>query len=542
MKISEFDINRADGKILISDIRLDTGVLERGHKLTKEDILYLKMMGIKRITAAEIGVSDIVAENALSNLAPRLCGKNAEYVTPSRNLCKIAAAKDGIFICQENRIAKFNRMSSKVVLNTIAPYQNVKKNDIIATLSVIPPFLEEDVIEDMDFKLSGNEPILSVEETQIEQAAIIYTKFYDDEKENAHFSAVVRKMVANYAPLGIEFGAEYYCPHTVDGIADAVAHAAGRHKIVMLLSAMPTTHPNDTVPQALGTIVDTVACDHIPQTDMSDLIIAVKRNAKIINIPYNYASAESYLTDLFVRIAVKKDRIAQTDFAFKRNVVLEKVALSEQDVANIVAPQKKNKKDPTIAAVILAAGISARARRNKLMVKVDGKPLFLKAVEAAIRSKASPIFVVTGYEAENIEEQLENIDINILRNHDYASGVKTSIRLGLKSVPSSCDGALLIPADMPNITAEYLDKMIKSFDKKKERQLVVSTHSGHRCNPVLWSSELYPQADLAPEDTHLRQVFLEHSDYIKMVEASPEICFDVNFPNDLEILTKNNEE
>ena len=53
---------------------------------------------------------------------------------------------------------------------------------------------------------------------------------------------------------------------------------------------------------------------------------------------------------------------------------------------------------------------------------------------------------------ETLEEHLENIDINILRNHDYASGVKTSIRLGLKSVPSSCDGALLIPADMPNIT------------------------------------------------------------------------------------------
>ncbi len=542
MKISEFDINRADGKILVSDIRLDTGVLERGHKLTKEDILYLKMMGIKKITAAEVGVADIVAENALSNIAPRLCGKNVEYVSPTRSICKIVAAQDGIFICQENRIAKFNRMSAKVILNTIAPYQNVKKNDIIATLSVIPPFLEEDVIENLDFKLSGNEPLLAIEETQPEQAAIIYTKFYDDEQENEHFAAIIRKMIANYTPLGVEFNAEYYCPHTVDGIADAVAHAASRHKIIMLLSALPTSHPKDTIPQALNTIIDTMVCDHIPQTDASDLIIATKRDAKIINIPYNYAETDSYLTDLFVRIAVKKEKISQTDFAFKRNIFIDKQILSPQETANIVAPQKKNKKDPTIAAVILAAGISSRARRNKLMVKVDGKPLFLKAVEAAMRSKASPIFVVTGYEAEALEEHLENIDINILRNHDYASGVKTSIRLGLKSVPSSCDGALLIPADMPNITAEYLDKMIKSFDKKKERQLVVSTHSGHRYNPVLWSSELYSMADLAPEDTHLRQVFLEHSDYIKLVEASPDICFDVNFPNDLEILTKSNEQ
>ena len=72
----------------------------------------------------------------------------------------------------------------------------------------------------------------------------------------------------------------------------------------------------------------------------------------------------------------------------------------------------------------------------------------MKAVEAAVRSKASPVFVITGHDAENLEEHLENIDINILRNHDYASGVNTSIRLGLKSVPSSCDGALLIPAGL----------------------------------------------------------------------------------------------
>ena len=168
-----------------------------------------------------------------------------------------------------------------------------------------------------------------------------------------------------------------------------------------------------------------------------------------------------------------------------------------------------------------------------MLVRVDGKPLFMKAVEAAVKSKASPIFVITGYDAESLEEHLENLDINILRNHDYASGVKTSIRLGLKSVPSSCDGALLIPADMPNVTSEHINRMIAAFGKEKERQLIVTACEGRKHNPVLWSRELYSLADLAPEDSHLRQVFLEHSDYINLVETKPEICFDVNFPSDL---------
>ena len=148
MRIGEFDINRADGKILLNDIRLDTGILPRGHKLSKEDILYLKMTGVRKITAGEMGVADLSAENALSNLAPRIAGKNVVYVTPERNLCKIAADRDGIFICQENRLLKFNRMSSKVVLNTIAPYQNVRKGEVIAVLSVCPPALEEELLDE----------------------------------------------------------------------------------------------------------------------------------------------------------------------------------------------------------------------------------------------------------------------------------------------------------------------------------------------------------------------------------------------------------
>lgn len=207
MRIGEFDINRADGKILLNDIRLDTGILPRGHKLSKEDILYLKMTGIRKITAGEMGVADLSAENALSNLAPRIAGKNVVYVTPERNLCKIAADRDGIFICQENRLLKFNRMSSKVVLNTIAPYQNVRKGEVIAVLSVCPPALEEELLEEIDFKLSGNEPLLSVEETKNEQAAVIYTKFYDDAAENRHFpqscakwSKTTRRSVWNLLP------------------------------------------------------------------------------------------------------------------------------------------------------------------------------------------------------------------------------------------------------------------------------------------------------------------------------------------------------
>lgn len=161
----------------------------------------------------------------------------------------------------------------------------------------------------------------------------------------------------------------------------------------------------------------------------------------------------------------------------------------------------------------------------------------MKAVRAAIKSKASPVYVVTGYRAEELEEHLQNLDINVLRNNDYASGVKTSIRLGLNSVPSFCDGAILLPADMPYISSDYLNKMIKSFTKGDGKQLCISYFDGKKYNPILWGKSLYSSADLVPENAHLRAIFMEHQDYTKLVEADESACVDINFPYDIEVLT-----
>ena len=164
--------------------------------------------------------------------------------------------------------------------------------------------------------------------------------------------------------------------------------------------------------------------------------------------------------------------------------------------------------------------------------------MILKAVRAAIKSDASPVFVVTGFQAAQVEEKLENLDINIVYNSNYRMGLKTSINIGLQSVPDFCDGALLIPADMPNISAQLLNKLISKFDKKQDKQLVTASYLDIKHNPVLWSKSLFDQADLVAENADVRPVFLEHADYTTMVKANEAELLDVNFQNDLETFKK----
>ncbi len=63
-----------------------------------------------------------------------------------------------------------------------------------------------------------------------------------------------------------------------------------------------------------------------------------------------------------------------------------------------------------LSLIILAAGKSTRmAGMNKLLTKIDGKPMIRGVVETALSSKADQVIVVLGWEAEKIREALADL-------------------------------------------------------------------------------------------------------------------------------------
>lgn len=541
MKIQELDINKADRTILLNEMILDNKILEKGHIIDKEDILFFKLMGVKKITTATAEPRDTTAKVALAMLAAKMAGKNVSYTLTGANICKFVAIDDGVFVAAEDRVAKFNRISQDVVLNVLPAYGNVKKDEVVAVLEVRSPLLEQAFVDDILFRLSGNDPMLLLDNEKKESAVIVYTQVYKNAQENEHLKAVVKKLVQSLSGMNVQFVEEYYADHNLESLENAIWLASKKSNLVFVVPSMPTTTFFDVIPKAIQNSMDEVVCRYIPQTNAADLIIAKKKEKRIISIPYNYDKVDaSPLINLFIKTAIIKDKLSQADFSRPINPLIHNIELSELEKASIIVTNntQSTDKEPKIAAIILAAGISARARRNKLMASLGGEPLFMKSVKAAIASKASPIFVITGKSAEDMDEYLEKVDVNVIHNFDYISGVKTSIQLGLRSVPSFCDGALLIPADMPNITHEHIDKMIKAFDKTSKPVVCVSSVLGTKNNPILWSADLFEKAELVPENSNMVPVLLEHSDYIKMIPAEADMCFDITFPNDIEEIRK----
>ena len=540
MQCREYNVNQAAGVRIFNTVSLGRRVLSAGHLLTDADIVALKAAGINRIFGAEMEAGDITAPTALGMIGARLCGEGTAYVVSGENLCRITAARDGIFVASSDRLAKFNRLGDVFRLNSLEPYSFVKEGEIIAELETTFALIDGGLADEILFSLSGNIEMFAVSKSISRKTALIYGNFYNNAAETRHFTAAVKALVKNFGGLNLDFVHEYNSRHEIEEMADSIQRAVEDGcEVVFVLPGQRSSHPADVVPAAMKLLVDEIVSYDIPQVGASDLLIASKRKSKIIALPYAYADNPSDLADLFIKQAVVSDKLNPFDFSRPQNVRLSSGRrLTAEETENLISGSDHHGKGKArVAAVILAAGPGGRAGRNKLMQEVDGEPLFMKAVHTVLKSKASPVFIVTGYNAAELENCLENIDVNIVYNPNYHVGVKSSISLGLKSVPGFCDGALLIPADMPGLTPEILNEMIENFPIGNKKYLGLLNCGGIRHNPVLWSKELYGQADIVPENAAMRPVFVEHSDYIvetKIKDAK--LVTDINFPSDIEKL------
>lgn len=541
MKYAHYLLTEAIGKILSETIEINNRRFVKGQKLTIEDVDFFKSKGLNSIFAAELADNDINAQTVLGMIAARLCGKNTAYSINETGLCKIISTTNGVLQREDERVAKFNHKHQHLILNTVPAWKQVKAGEIIAELELTAPALSQEDVDEMILYLSGNTELISVNDSYPRKTAFVYVGLSDSPAETEHFTTQVAELIQNFSALGLKFEGEYRARYEIESVADEIQSAENAgYELIFIVSPCRSISEDDVIPSGMKKYVDELVCSSVPAIGASDMYIGTKRKARIIALPYDYANHDSLLHYQEISKAIVLEKLSQLDFKSEINAPLKEGGkLTREEKGRLIEshPETGNNAKANIGLVILAAGRSSRSKRNKLLIETDGEPMFMNAIHAALRSKASPIFVITGHQHEEIENYLKDEDINVVYNSDYLSGVKTSIRLGLRLIPANCDGAILLPADMPNITEKQLNKMIDAFEIGKEKQVIMMSYRGAKKNPILWSKELYSVADLVPEESELRTVFAEHEDYTKLIKTSKEsTLFDVTYPADLEKL------
>lgn len=535
MKFGEFPVYDALGIELVHDVRCQEKTLKKGHVLTSADISLLKYAGIKTVTGVSFASEDVLAETAADILLKSLVGDYLRYTLPDETgYSEIFADTDGVLIFDTERLLRFNAHDESIFLSTVQPYMPVYKGQFIANLRLFGPAVTANVLNEAVTKISGTGSLLKVAPYAFCKIGFIRTLMnnssvapLDDDKIAARFGAFGFNVV--YSDL---------CEHNATAIEKAVRNAIdAQAEVVLVESQNPPLHREDIVPMGFKEAAADIDRLGWPVDNGLSVVIGHKNNVKLLG--YGAQDADQPALDRLLRFLATKSLPSNDIFpSLAMNGVslgrMTKRISPEQTEQSVAVGSLSDRKK--IAVVILAAGSGRRMiGTNKLLEYINGLPMVEHVVRSALSSKADYVAVVTGHDAKFIEKRLEQYDVKIVRNADYVSGVLGSIRLGLAVLPPDIAAALVLPADMPEFTEEYIDKLIDAFDFSAERPpVVLPSYNSVRHNPVLWPRDLFKVVKIVPEDAQWVPALIEHSDYIKEVVLKDDLPLtDINTRGDL---------
>lgn len=138
-----------------------------------------------------------------------------------------------------------------------------------------------------------------------------------------------------------------------------------------------------------------------------------------------------------------------------------------------------------VGAVILAAGASSRLGEPKQLLRdQNGESLVHRIARDAIAAGASPVVVVVGAVVDEIKSVLDDLDVIVAQNTDWATGLSSSIRGGVASVAEhDVDAVLLLTCDMPSVGVTHLESMNAALSTGATR--VASSYGDTRGVPAI---------------------------------------------------------
>ena len=172
-----------------------------------------------------------------------------------------------------------------------------------------------------------------------------------------------------------------------------------------------------------------------------------------------------------------------------------------------------------ISAILLAAGQSKRIRgENKLLKKYKGEILINHILKSLIKSKANKIIVVLGYESRKIKKiALKSKKIIFVFNSNYAKGISTSIKCGLKKISKKNIGFLITHADMPLVSKTILNTLCSAL-KSKNKEIFVPIYKRKIGNPLAFKYSMIKSLKKIKGDRGAKKLIRSNKSKVQLVK------------------------
>lgn len=170
----------------------------------------------------------------------------------------------------------------------------------------------------------------------------------------------------------------------------------------------------------------------------------------------------------------------------------------------------------------------------KQLLELDGKPLLVRAVEAALSSPAWPVVVVLGANAELIRPALARLPVLVTENAAWPEGMAASIRAGITTLQQfsrHLDGALIALCDQPAFSVEIIMQLLAT-QRERGASIVAAHYAGRNGAPALFLREHFPTLASLTGEEGARALLNGDPGRVASVEL-PALALDLDTPADV---------
>ena len=527
MKFGPVPIERAEGAILAHAVLAGDRRFRKAHVLTADDIAALRSAGVVEVIAAVLQSDDLLEDTAAETIAACLTSLHVEARPAATGRVNLHATATGVFTVDKMLVDAINAIDPAVTLATVPQHAPAEKGQMVATVKIIPFAVPRHVVESVT-SLCKERETFAVKPYHQQRIGLIQSVLPGIKA--GVLDKTSRVTDERLRRSGSHVSAELRPPHEAGAVAAAIRSLADLCDMLVIFGASAMSDRQDVVPMAIDQAGGTVIRIGMP-VDPGNLIVVGRYGSKpVLGAPGCARSPKENGFDWVLDRIVAGIDVADADVASMGvGGLLMEIPTRPQPREAVRLPQKAK-----VHAVVLAAGRSSRmGGPNKLLALFAGEPLIRRTASRAAASLVAGTVVVAGYQADRIRAALFGLNVTVVENPDYRSGLASSLKAGVASLPASAAGVLVALGDMPDVSSEDLDRLINAFIASGSNSIVRATHNGKRGNPVLLPRSMFEAVATLEGDTGARHLVELEGLAVIDVEIGAAASVDVDTPEAL---------
>lgn len=187
--------------------------------------------------------------------------------------------------------------------------------------------------------------------------------------------------------------------------------------------------------------------------------------------------------------------------------------------------------------IILAAGNSSRLGQAKQFVTFNHESLLIRQCKIA-KQLSDNVSCVFGYQAQKMIDEVAALSIKTVINHDWQSGLSSSIAKGVSLLDDDTDAVMLLLVDQWQLNVEHCHKVLKLWQSHPDNIISAAQMINGKsvtAPPVIFPAYCFEQLKALTQGNGAKSVINNYQKQLLTVSI-PEALIDLDTPKQLQRL------